>query len=105
MRKLLSNSDWNCIINEINIEKAVENFTSILIQTAEKSIPNEIATIRLNVYPCINGLIRKLIRKRKRLYIISVQNKLMYNRYGKILGKCEKLLQMNQGSQKKKVKK
>ena len=46
----------------------MEKFTSVLIQTAEKSIPNKIATIRPNEYPWINGLIRKLIRKRKRLY-------------------------------------
>ena len=31
-------------------------------------MPNKIATIRQNEYPWINGLIRKLIRKRKRLY-------------------------------------
>ncbi|MEW8542639.1 MAG: reverse transcriptase family protein, partial [Candidatus Thiodiazotropha sp.] len=67
-RNLLSNVDWNCIINENDIEKAVENFTNLLIQTAEKSIPNKIATIRPNEYPWINGMIRKLIRKRKRLY-------------------------------------
>ena len=67
-RNLLSNVDWNCIIDENDIDKSVEKFTSVLIQTAEKSIPNKIATIRPNEYPWINGLIRKLIRKRKRLY-------------------------------------
>ncbi|MCG7869883.1 MAG: hypothetical protein JAY74_26365 [Candidatus Thiodiazotropha taylori] len=67
-RNLLSDVDWNCISNERDLDKAVEKFTSILIQTAEKSIPNKIATIRPNEYPWINGMIRKLIRKRKRLY-------------------------------------
>ena len=57
-RNLLSNIDWNCIIDENDIDKSVEKFTSVLIQTAEKSIPNKIATIRPNEYPWINGLIR-----------------------------------------------
>ena len=86
-RNLLSNVDWNCIIDENDIDKSVEKFTSVHIQTAEKSIPNKIATIRPNEYPWINGLIRKLIRKRKRLYRRA--NELTYNRYGKILGKLE----------------
>lgn len=67
-RGLLSNADWSCIVNERDINKAVELFNNMLIQMAEKSIPNKIATIRQNEYPWINGIIRKLIRKRKRLH-------------------------------------
>lgn len=66
--RFVSNADWSCIVNEPDINKAVELFNNMLIQMAEKSIPNKIATIRQNEYPWINGIIRKLIRKRKRLY-------------------------------------
>ena len=45
-----------------------ENFTETLIKSAEKVIPNKIVTIRPDDYPWINGKIRKLIRKRKRLF-------------------------------------
>ena len=39
------------LVDENDIDKSVEKFTSVLIQTAEKSVPNKIATIRPNEYP------------------------------------------------------
>ena len=73
-RDLLSNADWTCILDEPDINKAVELFNDILIHIAENSIPNKIATIRQNDYPWINGMIRKLIRKRKRLHRKAKKN-------------------------------
>ena len=67
-RNILATTDWNFISNEQNLDLIVENFNNVLLQAADKSIPNKIATIRPTEYPWINGLIRKLIRKRKRLY-------------------------------------
>ena len=64
----MATTDSNFISNEQNLDLIVENFNNVLLQAAEKSIPNKIATIRPTEYPWINGLIRKLIRKRKRLY-------------------------------------
>ena len=54
-RDLLSNADWTCILDEPDINKAVELFNDNLIYIAENSIPNKIATIRQNDYPWINA--------------------------------------------------
>ena len=67
-RNILATTDWNFISKEQNLDLIVENFNNVLLQAAEKPIPNKIATIRPTEYPWINGLIRKLKRKRKRLY-------------------------------------
>ena len=73
-RDLLSNADWTCILDEPDINKAVELFNDNLIHIAENSIPNKIPTIRQNDYPWINDMIRKLIRKRKRLHRKAKKN-------------------------------
>ncbi|MEW8547607.1 MAG: reverse transcriptase family protein, partial [Candidatus Thiodiazotropha sp.] len=85
-RNLLSNADWTCILDEPDINKAVELFNNTLILTAEKAIPNKIATIRQNEYPWINGIIRKLIRKRKRLHrkAKKTNDQLIWQKFRKI---------------------
>ena len=67
-RNTLSLTDWESVLNDHDLDKSVGLFNQILTEAAELSIPNKIATIRQNEYPWINGLIRKLVRKRKRLY-------------------------------------
>ena len=67
-RRLLNNIDWDSITDDNHVDNMAEKFTDILINAAEKAVPNKTATIRPNEYPWINGKIRKLIRSRKRLF-------------------------------------
>lgn len=66
-RNLLTEINWDVVINKTDLDSAAEAITQTLIEAAQQAIPNKIATIRQNDYPWINGYIRKLIRKRKRL--------------------------------------
>lgn len=68
LRTLLSETDWTCLSDDITINDKCDYLTSKIKNAASESIPNKTALIRPSDQTWVNGHIRKLIRKRKRLY-------------------------------------
>ena len=61
------NTDWGYLIDNTDLDTAVDNVTNTIFKAAEIAIPNKTVCIRKHDAPWINGSIRKLIRKRRRL--------------------------------------
>ena len=51
-----------------NIDQNIQDFSDIILNAADKSIPNKIVTIKSNDSPWITCHIKHLIRNRKRIY-------------------------------------
>ncbi len=64
-RRLLSSTNWQDILNTVNIDTTADLLTNAINNAASQSIPNKVVTIRPNDIPWLNNSIRKLIRKRK----------------------------------------
>ena len=67
LRQRIADFDWDSIKCE-DVNQYATNFTNILINLAKESIPNKKVRIRPQDLPWINSLVRKLMRKRNRLY-------------------------------------
>ena len=55
-------------LKDHNITVYVENFTNKFLELCEMTIPSKFITIRPSYPPWFNGLVRKLIRRRKRAH-------------------------------------
>ena len=64
---ILRNTDWNYLIDNTDLDTAVDNVTSTIFKAAEITIPNKTVCIRKHDPHGINGSIRKLISKIRRL--------------------------------------
>lgn len=68
-RELLSEIDFEGYLETNNdIEESLNFISESISDASEKTIPHKLVTIRPNVHPWITCNIRKLIRKRKRVY-------------------------------------
>ena len=68
IQNMFNSTDWAFIQNNNNMDEINEQFQSILLNTAEQSIPCINYTKRPADKPWMNVSIRKLIRQRNRLY-------------------------------------
>ena len=66
LRQRLADFDWDSIKCE-DVNQYSINFANILINLAKECIPNKKVRVRPQDLPWINGLVRKLMRKRNRL--------------------------------------
>ena len=65
------NTEKNCpnkIQTNNNIDQNIQDLSEIILNAADKSIPNKIVTIKSNDSPWITCRIKHLIRNRKRIY-------------------------------------
>ncbi|KAJ8321710.1 hypothetical protein KUTeg_000181, partial [Tegillarca granosa] len=67
-REKLGETVWNTILESNDLETACFKITNAILNCASICIPNKTVTIRPLDPPWINGGIRKLIRKRRRLH-------------------------------------
>ena len=67
LRQRVADFDWDSIKCE-DVNQYATSFTNILINLAKECIPNKKVRVRPQDLPLINGLVRKLMRKRNRLY-------------------------------------
>ena len=65
--------DWNFIYDD-DINKWVENFTATILNLCKRFIPNHNVTIKPHEPKWITHEIKRLIRKRKRLYRKATQS-------------------------------
>ena len=63
----LTNTDWQTL-KDNNVDKYAENITERIIALANKHIPNKLITVRKSDPPWLTTNIKKLLRKKKRLY-------------------------------------
>ncbi|MEW8548517.1 MAG: reverse transcriptase family protein [Candidatus Thiodiazotropha sp.] len=85
LRNKVSDFDWNTVQNE-DINQYALNFSNKLLEIASECIPTKFITVRPKDLPWMNNNIRKLMRKRNRLYKKYKTNKSpdKYNSYKKI---------------------
>ena len=85
LRQRVADFDWDSIKRE-DVNQYATNFTNILINLAKECIPNKKVRVRPQDLPWINGLVRKLMRKRNRLYKKYMLNKTIerYDAYKKV---------------------
>ena len=77
-RHSVADFNWDSIKSE-NVNQYALNFTDKLINFAQDCIPHKQVRIRPQDLPWINGTIRKLMRKRNRLYKKYKRNKTVEN--------------------------
>ena len=77
-RHSVADFNWDSIKSE-NVNQYAFNFTDKLINFAQDCIPHKQVRIRPQDLPWINGTIRKLMRKRNRLYRKYKRNKTVEN--------------------------
>ena len=67
LRKRISEFDWNSIHND-DVNIYAKTFSDKLLEMTKECVPNRTVTVRPHDLPWMNGNIRKLMRKRNRLY-------------------------------------
>ena len=67
LRKRISEFDWNSIHND-DVNIYAKTFSDKLLEMTKECVPNRTITVRPHDLPWMNGNIRKLMRKRNRLY-------------------------------------
>ena len=67
LKQFIQDFDWQSL-KDHNINVYVENFTNKFLELCEMTIPNKFITIRPSDPPWFNGLVRKLIPRRKRAH-------------------------------------
>ena len=77
-RQFVADFNWDSIKRE-DVNQYALNFTDKLINLAQDCIPHKQVRIRPQDLPWINGTIRKLMRKRNRLYKKYKRNKTVEN--------------------------
>ena len=77
-RQFVADFNWDSIKSE-DVNQYALNFTDKLINLAQDCIPHKQVRIRPQDLPWINGTIRKLMRKRNRLYKKYKRNKFVDN--------------------------
>ncbi|MCG8113323.1 MAG: reverse transcriptase family protein, partial [Candidatus Thiodiazotropha taylori] len=63
----LANTDWDALVSN-NIDTYAENVTETITSLSDKHIPNKIVTFRKTDPPWLTTDLKKLLRKKKRLY-------------------------------------
>ena len=66
-RQLLTEYNWHDILVG-DVDTVASKVTSVILESATKSIPNKMVTIRPKDPPWMRNEIRKLIRRRMRLH-------------------------------------
>ena len=85
--------DWSFISNDDNMNLINEKFNDILISTAEEFIPKVTFTVRPNDKPWMDGVIRKNMRQRDRLYH-KAKNKKTEHHWQRYRDKRNEVIQM-----------
>ena len=85
--------DWSFISNDDNMNLINEKFNDILISTAEEFIPKVTFTVRPNDKPWMDGVIRKNMRQRDRLYH-KAKNKKTEHHWQRYRDKRSEVIQM-----------
>ncbi|VDI64806.1 Hypothetical predicted protein [Mytilus galloprovincialis] len=67
-RNILSEKNWDSVINLNNVEQFTTEITKTIIEAAEKCIPNKIITVRKNEPPWLTNDVKKKIRKKNRIH-------------------------------------
>ena len=67
LRQMISEYNWDSVRND-DVNEYANRFSTTLLSLAEQCIPTKYVTIRPRDLPWINNTIRRLIRKRIRLY-------------------------------------
>ncbi|MEW8548237.1 MAG: endonuclease/exonuclease/phosphatase family protein, partial [Candidatus Thiodiazotropha sp.] len=67
LREEISDFDWQSLKHE-DINTYTKNVADYIINTSKKHIPNKIVKIRKSDPPWLNAKIKRMMRKRKRLY-------------------------------------
>ena len=87
---ILWNTDWDYLIDNTDLDTAVDNVTNTIFNAAEIAIPNKTVCMRKYDPPWINGSIRKLIRKRR--WLCNKAKRANYendwSNYRKVRNKC-----------------
>ena len=87
---ILWNTDWDYLIDNTDLDTAVDNVTNTIFNAAEIAIPNKTVCIRKHDLPWINGSIHKLIRKRR--WLCNKAKRTNYendwSNYRKVRNKC-----------------
>ena len=78
LTELLMNTDWNDII-EKDIDTAVEEFTSAILDAAHRTIPTKTVTVRQRDKPWVTADLKRVIRKRDRLFKRAKTNQTEYD--------------------------
>ena len=93
-RQNLANVDWDSLLDESDINKSVSNFNKTIVECAKLSIPNKSVIIRQSDPQWINNAVRKLIRKRRRLYNRAKRTKkdTDWEKYRRIRNQCVSLV-------------
>ena len=95
-RNELDNIDWDDLIDNTDLNTAVKSVTDKILMAAETSIPNKIVYVRKYDPPWINGEIRKLIRKRRRLHkkAKNTNNEHDWSKFRKTRNRCVNLVKV-----------
>ncbi|MCG7869675.1 MAG: endonuclease/exonuclease/phosphatase family protein [Candidatus Thiodiazotropha taylori] len=67
LREEISNFDWQSLKHQ-DIDTYTKNVTDYIINTSKKHIPNKIVKIRKSDPPWLSSKIKRMMRKRKKLY-------------------------------------
>lgn len=93
LKQLLSNYDWNCLI-EGSLNEACIKFTTIFLDFVKQCIPSKNVTVRPNDKPWFDSEIRRSSRKRDRLKKKSIisGSPSDWNKYKHIRNKVNNLI-------------
>ncbi|CAC5355799.1 unnamed protein product [Mytilus coruscus] len=93
-RNILSGNKWNSITDSDNIEDMTATITHIILDAADKCIPNKIITVRKDQPPWLTNEIKKKIRKKNRIHKIAKRrnNSKDWNRFKKIRNEVTNLV-------------
>lgn len=89
-RDKLRNIPWVSTLNKPNLEESVDAFNHVIFSTARECIPHKYVTIRQSDPPWMCNNVRKLIRKRRRLYgkAKSLNTVAAWDNFKSIRNKC-----------------
>ncbi|MEW8548321.1 MAG: endonuclease/exonuclease/phosphatase family protein, partial [Candidatus Thiodiazotropha sp.] len=84
----LNETNWNNLVND-DINIYAQNITDQIINVAKRHVPNKTIKVRQSDPPWLNNTIKKMIRKRKRLFnkFKSSRNDLDYQNYKRFRNK------------------
>ena len=92
-RQIVNDYDWASTYDE-DVNEYARNFTNSLLNMAEKCIPSKTITVRPQDLPWMNNNLRKLMRKRNRLFKKYKKDKSIetYNKFKQIRNEVTSLL-------------
>ena len=66
--------DWDQLFNVADVNVICDSWSAKLIELAKQFIPNKLVFVRPNDKPWYNGYLRRLNRKKQRLYKLAKQS-------------------------------